>query len=267
MPSNKIALVLYKEWLELRKQRGLLFGIFLPPLLFIILPVAISYFAAQDTSGLSQTNMNTEELRKMIPAFAGMTEQELGQAIVGQQFGVLLLLLPAILPSIIASYSIVGEKTERTLEPLLATPVRTWELLLAKMLTALIPGLLATWLAGAVFVTGMSLVAVSPRVLQAIISPGWVLVFILCVPLLALLTVAATVAISSRVNDPRTAQQISAVLILPVMILMFAQITGILVLSPVVAVAAAVILSLLCAGAVWLAARLFQREVILTRWT
>jgi ABC-2 type transport system permease protein len=104
-------------------------------------------------------------------------------------------------------------------------------------------------------------------VLQAIVSPGWILVFLLCVPLLALLTVAATVAISSRVNDPRTAQQISAVLILPVMILMFGQITGILVLSPFVAVVAAAILGLICAGAVWLAARLFQREVILTRWT
>jgi ABC-2 type transport system permease protein len=265
MPRNKIALILYKEWLDIRKQRGLLFGMIVPPLLFIILPVGIAYFAAQDPGSMGRGN--TDDLKKLIPAFAGMSERELAQAIVGQQFGVLLLLLPAILPSIIASYSIVGEKTERTLEPLLATPVRTWELLLAKMLAALIPGLVATWLAGIVFVAGMTAVAVSSRVLQAIISPGWVLVFLLCVPPLALLTVAATVAISSRVNDPRTAQQISAVLILPVMIMMLGQITGILVLSPLVAVVAAGILALLCAGAVRLVARLFQREAILTKWT
>ena len=264
MPANKIMLVLYKEWLDLRKQRSLLLATVLPPLLFVILPVGISYFAG---TAPPNNKGNMDQLSRINPALTGMSERELGQAIVGQQFGVLLLLLPLIIPSIIASYSIVGEKTERTLEPLLATPVRTWELLLAKMIAALVPGLLATWVAGLLFAVSMSAIAVSSRVREAIISPGWILVFLLCVPFLALLTVAATVAISSRVNDPRTAQQISAILILPVMLLMFGQITGILVLSPVLAVIAAFALLLISVLAVWLVSRLFQREVILTRWS
>jgi ABC-2 type transport system permease protein len=265
MSRNKIILILYKEWLDIRKQRALLLATLLPPLLFVILPVAIAYFAG--SSSTKMNNVNMDDLTKMNPAFAGMSEQELGQTIVGQQFAVLLLLLPSIIPSIISSYSIVGEKTERTLEPLLATPVRTWELLLAKMLAALIPALLATWLGGLLFAISMSAVAISPRVFAAIISPGWVLVFLLCVPPLALLTVAATVAISSRVNDPRTAQQISAVVIIPVMLLFFGQITGLLILSPLVAVIGAAVLLLIAALALWAVTRLFQREVILTRWS
>ncbi|MDQ5827777.1 MAG: ABC transporter permease, partial [Chloroflexota bacterium] len=88
-----------------------------------------------------------------------------------------------------------------------------------------------------------------------------------CTPLLALITVAATVAISSRVNDPRTAQQISAVLILPIMLVFFGQMTGLLVLNPFVALVGAAVLALIAAFTVWLAVRLFQREAILTRWT
>jgi ABC-2 type transport system permease protein len=264
MPENKIALILYKEWLDLRKQRILLLSTLLPPLLFVVMPAVIAYFVGHSPpSGKG----NLSDLAKVNPAFTGMSEQELGQAIIGQQFGVLLLLLPMIIPSIIASYSIVGEKTERTLEPLLATPVRTWELLLAKMLAALIPALAATWLAGILFAVSMSLVAISPRVLAAAVSPGWVLVFLLCVPLLALLTVAATVAISSRVNDPRTAQQISAVLILPIIALVFGQISGVLILSPLLAVVAAAVLVVVVGVAVWLVSKLFEREVILTKWS
>lgn len=265
MPKNKITLILYKEWLDIRKQRALLFATLLPPLLFVILPVAIAFFARNSPTNMSTGDINN--LRKMNPVFAGMSELEIGQTIVGQQFGILLLLLPLLIPSILSSYSIVGEKTERTLEPLLATPVRTWELLLAKMLAAVIPAMLATWVSAALFVLSMSFIAISPRVLSAIITPGWLLVLLLCVPPLALLTVAATVAISSRVNDPRTAQQISAVLIIPVMLLFFGQITGLLVLSPLLAVVGAAVLVIISVLALWAVTRLFQREVILTRWT
>src|ERR1700734_424629 len=49
------------------------------------------------------------------------------------------------LPASIASYSMVGEKVERSLEPLLATPATDGEILLGKGIAALIPPLLAIW--------------------------------------------------------------------------------------------------------------------------
>src|SRR6185369_9700993 len=90
------------------------------------------------------TDEFTQQLMKVNPALAGMNEQEAGQAIMGQAFSSMFLLMPMILPSIIAAYSIVGEKTNHTLEPLLATPVKTWELLAGKMLASLIPSILLT---------------------------------------------------------------------------------------------------------------------------
>ncbi len=268
---NRIALILHKEWLELRHQRGLIFGTLLPPLIIALLPIVIVYVAGHTTLLTSATKSNpfptSTATPGVNPSLAGLPAAELAQAIVGQQFSILLLLLPVIIPSVIASYSIIGEKTSGTLEPLLATPVRTWELLLAKMLTSVIPAVAITWLVGAIFALGIALTATSGRVFTAIISPGWLVAFILCTPLLALIVVAATVAVSSRVSDPRSAQQISATVILPIMLIFFGQVTGLLVLSPFVALVAALLLALIALLAAWLTTRIFQREAILTRWS
>lgn len=265
--QNKVLVILRKEWLELRQQKALLLGMFAPPLIFTVIPIVIAYAAGHDIGGAQASLHDLPDLSKINPALAGMRPLELAQALVCQQFAVLFLLLPTILPSIIASYSVVGEKTSRTLEPVLATPVSTRELLFAKSLSAVVPSIGITWLVGTIFAAGLALVAISPRVFAAVISPGWVLVLLLCAPMLCLISVAATVAISSRVNDPRTAQQISVVLIIPIMGIFFGQLTGLLVLNPILALTGAAVLGLIAAGSLWVAARLFQREAILTRWS
>lgn len=265
--SNKVVLILRKEWLELRQQRMLLLGMLVPPLIFAVMPLGLAFAAGQNMMQEDGSDIPLEVLTKLNPALEGMGPLELGQALISQQFSILFLLLPIILPSVIASYSIIGEKTSRTLEPVLATPVSTRELLLAKCLIAVVPSVLITWLVAGLFTVGLSFVAISDRVVAAVISPGWALVLLLCAPLLCLITVAATVAISARVSDPRTAQQISVVLIIPIMGLFFGQLTGLLILSPILAVIGALILALLAAASLFIASALFQRETILTRWS
>lgn len=262
---DKIRVLINKEWLELRTQRWLLFGIIMLPLILAIAPIILMY-----VMGIAPDSANTGSLAPMVaanPALQGLSDAELAQAIIGQQFSLLFLLLPLLLPNILASYSIVGEKTSRTLEPLLAAPITTWQLLLGKSLAALLPTAALTWLVGAVFIVGMRLTALSDQVFNAIISPGWLLVFLLCAPLGALISIAATVAVSSRVNDPRSAQQIAGLVVLPIVALVFAQLFGVLVLNPAAALVIAFVLAIVAALAIWLATRLFQREAILTRWT
>lgn len=257
---RKAFIVLEKEWLELRLQRGLLLAtLFLPP---AITTLAVVVFLV---AGRFQTNVSTGGL-PLPPEFAGLTPVEIGQAIVGRQFSVLFLLLPIFIPSVLGSYAIVGEKRERTLEPLLATPVRTWELLLGKMLAAILPALLITLGAAVVFVAGILAFAVSDRVREIVVTQGWILAVVVDTPLLALIGIALIVILSSRVNDPRTAQQISAVLVVPVLALLFGQLAGVIVLGPTLALVIGVILGVIGVVVVWVASRLFQREVILTRW-
>ena len=262
---NTIATLLYKEWLEFKQQRMLMLGIVALPLLLTLMPIGVTFATGQappknggdDLLAAAQAN----------PALAGMSAIELGQAFVGQTFSSIFLLMPLLMPSIIAAYSIVGEKTNRTLEPLLATPIKTWELLTGKILAALIPTVAISWLFGAIFIGGIAAVSVSQRVFAAIISPGWLTVLLLCTPLLGVIAIAAMVAISARVNDPRTAQQLSAWVVLPFLLFFFGQLTGLIVLGPLAALRAALALGLIAAAAVWAATRLFQREVILTKWT
>lgn len=259
---NKIPAILQKEWLEMRLDRSLLLSTLLPPLLLTLIPIGVVYAAGQtpddDILKLGAVLNN--------PAFAGMSSIELGQALIGQQISVLFLLMPLLVPSIIASYSIVGEKTRRTLEPILATPITIWELLLGKSLAAFIPALGITFVSGGIFVAALRLIAASPRVFAAIVSPGWLIVFLLCSPFLAIISIGLMVAVSSQVNDPRTAQQLSAIAIVPVMALFIGQLTGLLVLNPPIALAAAGVLVIIAALTIWLATRVFQREAILTRW-
>lgn len=253
-------IVLDKEWLELRLQRALLLAtLFLPP---VITALAIAGFVVIGKVSASDIGTATQ----LPPEFASLAPQEIGQAIVGRQFSTLFLLVPIFIPSVLASYAIVGEKRERTLEPLLATPIRTWELLLGKILAAVVPALAITIASAALFVAGILAFAVSDRVREIIVTPGWVLAVLVDTPLLALIGVALIVVLSSRVNDPRTAQQISAVLVVPVLGLLFGQLAGVVVLGPALALGIGVTLAIIAAVALWVATRLFQREVILTRW-
>jgi ABC-2 type transport system permease protein len=259
---NKILVILNKEWLEIRQQRTLLLTILLLPLLFTL--IAVGTFIA---IGILPNIGNSSTLNTLpMPALAGMSSIEMAQAIVGLQMSLLYVLLPIVITSVIASYSIVGEKTSHTLEPLLATPIRTWELLLGKSLSALLPAIATTWLAGGLFILCVALFSLSARVFAAIVSPAWLIVFLLWTPLLALIGIAVMVAVSSRVNDPRTAQQFSIFLVLPIIALIIGQVTGLYVLGPVFAFAVFLLLVLLAILAIWIVTRLFQREVILTRW-
>jgi len=259
---RRVLVILRKEWLELRQDRLILLGTFGPALMLTLLPLFGLWAVRRAPDSAPQDNTLTDAN----PLLAGLGGREFGQAILGQQLSVFFFLLPLIIPSVIAAYSIVGEKAGRTLEPLLASPLRTWQLLLGKTLAALLPAVAVTWLLGGLFVIGVRALAVSPRVVAAVVSPGWLTVLILCTPLLALVTIALMVGISARVHDPRTAQQISGVLVLPVVTFVAGQVTGHLVLSPTLAVGLTVALALLAALTLMVAARLFAREAVLTRW-
>jgi ABC-2 type transport system permease protein len=263
---SNIAVLLQKEWLEFKQQRMLLFSVLIVPFFLTLIPL-IALFAIGQTPGQSNIDRSTLEMAKSNPALAGLNANQLGQAILGQAFSSMFLLMPMILPSIIASYSIVGEKSNRTLEPLLATPIKTWELLTGKILAALLPTMVLTWLAGAVFIAGAAAFALGDRVFAAIVSVGWLTVLFVCTPFLALIAIAVMVVISARVNDPRTAQQFSAWIVVPFLAMFFSQMTGVLVLSPLIALVAAIMLAVVAGLAIWGATGLFQREAILTRWT
>jgi len=113
------------------------------PLIFSVIPLGIlfSMRGASDVSGLlDELGPALDQLRSTCGNLGSL---DCAQFLILQQFMALFLMMPAIIPVTIAAYSIVGEKNTHTLEPLLATPITTGQLLTGKALAAAIPAVVA----------------------------------------------------------------------------------------------------------------------------
>jgi ABC-type Na+ efflux pump permease subunit len=183
---RRVRAVFRKELREYRRNRSLVAGMAIIPLVFLIQPL-VSVFTT--------------------PA---STASELGH----RHELLYLLGIPALVPATLAAYAVVGERQQGTLEPVLGTPVRREELLLGKALAVLIPSV-----AIAYAVYGVSLVCVelfaAAGVSEALIRGSDVLVQVLFTPLLAAWSIWIAIAISTRSSDIRAAQQVAALASLP----------------------------------------------------
>jgi ABC-2 type transport system permease protein len=265
---DKIRTIVWKEWAEVFTNRMVIFTVAFLPLIMTAIPLGI-IFGTRDIAGSSAGNnsasgLPTEMTQSMCPS--GLSGSDCLQVFLVSEFMMLFMLVPVAIPVTIAAYSIVGEKTTRSLEPLLATPITTVELLIGKCLAAVIPAILATYTAFGIFALGSWIIVKNKTLLLALLDARWLIAIFLVGPLLAIMAVAFAVMISSRVNDPRVAEQVSMVVIVPVLAGFFGQIAGLFVLNKLIISIVAVVMLLLDALLLFLATRIFQREHILTRW-
>ncbi len=266
---NKIKTIILKEWSEVFKNRFVLLTVLILPLVMTIIPVA----SLASMSGAVGAELDAEVVPEggssdpFLAAYCeeGMTEGDCLQVYLISLFTLMFMIIPVALPVTIAAYSVVGEKTNRSLEPLLATPITTAELIVAKILAAAIPALAATWLSFTIYVIVLSF-SVEPLVFQTILDPMWWLAIFVLGPLFTLLATSVAIMISSRVTEPRVAEQISALVILPVVLLMVGQSVNLIIVNQtfiLIMIGAAAVLD---AALIALSFRVFQREAILTRW-
>lgn len=260
---QKIKTIIKKEWAEVFKNRLVLSTVLFLPLLFTAIPLILLY-TTRDTGIEGLSTDIPSEYEQFCPD--GLTGGECFQVFMVNQYMILFMMTPLIIPINIAAYSIVGEKTTRSLEPLLATPITTIELLIGKTLAAVIPAVLATWFGFIIYIIGAWILVRSPEVISALLDPMWWIAVVIIGPLLAILAVNVSLMVSSRVNEPRVAEQLSALVILPVLGLFFAQIAGLLIINRQIVLLLSVILLIIDILMIFLAVRLFQRETILTRW-
>lgn len=261
MRASILWTILRREWIETVRNRLLMSTILVPPLILTIAPIILG--AAVGAEELPP------ELRAQIlvqrPEWASFTAGELAGAFAVQQFLVFFLLMPAYIPLSIATFSIIGEKQARSLEPVLAAPIRTIELLAGKAIAALVPGVLAGWATYAVFVL-LASVVYGPRLFGVVTDPSWLAGTFVLGPAVGLSSVVAGVIVSARVNDPRVAQQVGGVIIVPVIGIVLVQATGTLLVGALGYTVLALIIVAVSLVGLRIGVRLFDREAILTRW-
>jgi ABC-2 type transport system permease protein len=259
--GERIRALLRKELRELRKNKALLIAMAILPTIFVGLMIMVNVLVGRAPIP------PPDKTRIFVPpaGLAGLTATLATQVLLNDQFMFMQLMIPVILPTVIAAHSVIGEKQARTLEPLLATPIRTWELLVAKTLAAMSPSVLLSWLAYGVSLASIRQVA-GATVTRYLYRPLWSVGMLVVAPLLSLLSAIGTVIISSRVNDLRTAQAMAGVGVVPLLALGMSVLIGQRLLDTPFLVWSILVLVPLNLGLLWLATRLFRREIILTRW-
>lgn len=186
MSRRCVRAIVRKELREYRRNRSIVVGMSIVPLIFLLQPL-LSVFA---TSTLASTQLRHHH--------------EL----------LYLLAIPALVPATLAAYAVVGERQQGTLEPLLSTPIRREELLLGKALAVLFPSIAIAYAVFAVFLALVALFA-HTEVASALIRGPDVLAQLIFTPLLTAWSIWIGLAISTRASDVRVAQQLGVLASLP----------------------------------------------------
>jgi ABC-2 type transport system permease protein len=183
-----------------------------------------------------------------------------------KQFLIFLLMIPAMVPSLIAPASVLMEKENNTLEPLLGTPIRTRELLFGKALTAMIPAFVISTANFLILTLVFDLVIYNKMGYAPLPTVEWLVVALILSPILSFILTMISVIVSSRSTDIRSAQGIGSVIILPIYLIIGLQIAGFFLINITYLLIGCLVFFIFCPILLRIAVRIFDRENILTKW-
>jgi ABC-2 type transport system permease protein len=265
---RRVAALLAKELADLRRNPAVFYPALMTGVVAMVIPffvaIIVPYFSGERLSDSSDFQIAVQMYGAQ-PSSRGLEPEAAIQAWIFQQFLLLLVLTPIAGAMSVAAYTVIGEKQARTLEPLLATPITTFELLSAKVLGSLLPSV-GLAVAGFAIYIGLVAIFANAGVFWILLGARSLAIVFVVGPLAALAALQLAVCVSSRVNDARAAQQIGALIILPLTALLVAQLTGNVLLTGRMIAFIAAALIVLNAILIRIGILLFDREAILTRW-
>ena len=181
-------------------------------------------------------------------------------------FSFLYVIIAGVAPLGIAAYSLVGEKVQKSLEPLLATPTTDEEILAGKSLAAFLPAMAATYIGALVFTILIDLFTHSALNSNYFPNSKFAIILFLLAPLACILAVGYNILVSSRVSDVRTAQQLGALVIIPLGAVYLLSEIQVLTLTTGNMLIIAAVLAAIDVAVFFLVRVTFRREEILTKW-
>jgi ABC-type Na+ efflux pump permease subunit len=239
LDAGRIRAVIRKELRDYRRKRSIVAAMIILPTLFLVEPVVTIFLISGSTSGSSLDSYVVFPL-------------------------LYLLLIPVVTPSTLAAYTVVGEREQGTLEPLLTTPIRRQEFILGKAAAVMIPTLALSYLVFGLFLSVVALLA-SPVVASAVFHLGPVLLaLVLFTPLLAGWSIMIGMAVSVRASEVRVAQQLGMLASFPPVGLIALLAFG--VIQPTFLVAVLFVAGLLAIDVLTMriVSRMFDRERLVT---
>lgn len=270
MTRSVLWLFLAREWADTRRNSRVLPLYFIMPLVAVALPVLLALMAPHIVRDLQHgADPATAALLQNLTRqseFSGLSPGEgLARYLLRVTAG-MFLLMPIAIGSTVAAFSIVGEKQQRTLEPILATPITDRQLLLGKLLASVGPTVVVTWAAGCVAILIVDIVFAARGQAAPLPDRFWAVVLLALSPALAAAVALVTMRLSAKSSDPQATVQTAALAVLPVFLLLIAVFGQLLTLSfPALLVACGLVLLVDLALFRMNVVR-FRREEILTTW-
>jgi ABC-type Na+ efflux pump permease subunit len=223
-----------KELREYRRNRSILVGVAIFPIIFLIQPLYV-IFAVHPS----------------------------GDELSGLHLLLYMLAIPVLASPILAGSAVAGERQQGTLEPLLTTPVTREEIVLGKALATLAPTVLVAYVVYAFFIACVGVFA-DPAAATQVLRPEDIVAQVVFTPLLAALAIWIGIGVSTRTADVRVAQQLSLLGCVPLAVA--PALVAFDVVPATLALALGAGIALLVADAIgWLAvAPLFDRERLIS---
>ena len=272
MRLEKAKLVFRKDWREIRRNWQVILPIIILPLMIsVVLPVILIVISSMVPASETQI-IGFDTLIQNLPAtvheqLAGMTEIQVMIYITGLYFlAPFFLIIPLMTSSVIASDSFAGEKERKTIEALLATPISDSELLFGKMLVSFIPSMIVTIVSFVIYSTVFDLLSFSMfNGMLLLPNLDWILLIFCLAPTVALASIGLTVIVSAKVKGFREAQQISAILLIPIFALVLGQAAGAIIFGPLVIAVLTGLFVFIDLAVFRIGLKMFKREEILAK--
>ncbi len=235
---TRVGAIVHKELRDYRRNRFVIGTMAATPVLFIVAPM-IQLFVA-NASG------NTAHLSTRI-----------GLSLL------YMLVIPVMVPSVVSAYSVVGEREQGTLEPVLTTPIRREEFLIGKALAVFVPTLVIAYIVFGIFLAAAALFT-HPVIASAIYAGSHVLVQLVFTQLLAGWAIWVGIAVSARSADVRAAQQLTVLGSLPPLVIVALMALNVITVSTALALGLAAALLAFDLLAWRVVAAMFDRERLVT---
>jgi ABC-2 type transport system permease protein len=272
MNERAIRAIVHKDLKVAAQNRGVMIpSLAVPLLLFVALPSLVLFVPDLAKGANSASFSRLTDLLARMPAglqaaFAGYSDvQRVVAFFLEYVMAPMFLIVPVMVASVIAADSFAGERERKTLEALLYTPTTDRELFVAKLLSAWLPAMAVTLVGFLVYAATANAVAWST--MGRIFFPNWMWVALILwvVPAAAGLGLVSMVLVSSRAQGFQDAYQIGGVIVLPIVLLVFGQVSGVMYFSVGLVLVLGLLLWVVDGLLLWYGSRGFHRGRLIAR--
>lgn len=270
MNWQRIWAMIRKDVIEFSKSKYVMSAIIGIPLLFAIL---FPFISLLPIANIDSSEFETGEygqfidnlFSKAIDNWDDLGAQAQTLVMIAYSMFIMVLMLPIIIPAVTASETVVGEKERKTMEAVLASPMSESEIVMGKIISSFLPSIFGTIVAAIGYIVITDII-IYPHIGQLLFPDliSMVLVFIFS-PMVSIISVELMIMISTRVTSVRDAYQLGSLIVLPLIMLVVAEMFGLLFQSTITMIAGIAILAVLIFVLFKITSNIFDRERALVK--